>query len=162
MNYKLNSILIFLFILLGCKEEFRLNKPSSVQGDPQELFSMVNNHDKVIFYSLEPSGMLKEKKIFHNYSILGSKELKGKEHKELIFENLYKAIEENEGDVAPCFMPRHGIRVSKGEKILDLVICFQCSSVVVHSTKRTSIAINGDRNIFDKVAKKLNMELTKN
>ena len=128
----------------------------------QSLYTLINDHDKVFFVTLEPSKKIPGKKLFHNFSILSAVELKKVEHKKTILEYLNKSIEDSDGSAAMCFMPRHGLRIIKGKKVLDLVICFQCASASVYSTLSTSVRIKGKRDTFDKVAKELQMEITKN
>lgn len=33
---------------------------------------------------------------------------------------------------AKCFNPRHGVRLSRGKRTVDLVICYECSSIQIH------------------------------
>ena len=151
-------------------EELKIEKPSKIKGDPQQLFEMINDHDKVIFYTLEPSTKIKGKKRLWGYPILGEKELKSIKNKKTIFKYLVKSIEEGKEGGAWCFSPRHGIRFIKEKMVfgvkeelrLDLVICFECSKIIVYSAKKSSLVIEGKRDVFDKVAKELKMEITKN
>ena len=42
---------------------------------------------------------------------------------------LKKGVEENDGTVANCFNPRHGIRATHEGNTVELVICFECLSM---------------------------------
>ena len=162
MTKYLMPFIALILCITGFAGELNIKKPKKIHGDAQELYEMIKDHDQVIFYTLEPGMKIKGKKVFHGYSILGNKELKKFEHKKTILDYLNKSIEKSQGDVAACFEPRHGLRIVKGKKILDLVICFECASAKVSSSKKSYILIDGKRDTFDKVAKALKMEITKN
>jgi hypothetical protein len=52
---------------------------------------------------------------------------------------LREATEENFGTVAFCFQPRHGVRLTKDDRTVDLLICFECFRVRVYEDdKQTS------------------------
>jgi hypothetical protein len=38
-----------------------------------------------------------------------------------------RAVAENQGTIAACFNPRHGIRVTRKQKQVEFVICFECT-----------------------------------
>ena len=42
-------------------------------------------------------------------------------------------MSEQEGNVPACFRPRHGIHATRGQKVVDLLVCFECSQVEVYS-----------------------------
>ena len=44
-----------------------------------------------------------------------------------------------------CFMPRHVVRVAKGGKTVDLVICFQCDNYRVYRVGRDAGSTGGGR-----------------
>lgn len=60
---------------------------------------------------------------------------------------------------ARCFNPRHGVRVSRGARTVDIVICYECGSVHVHdgetftSLPTTNVQPDLDE-VFDKLASK--------
>ncbi len=35
------------------------------------------------------------------------------------------------GDVVMCFNPRHGVRIRSGDTTHDLIICYECSQVMI-------------------------------
>ncbi|WP_425615661.1 hypothetical protein NA78x_005591 [Anatilimnocola sp. NA78] len=65
---------------------------------------------------------------FHDYVVLGSTKLT-KQDRQTLLAALQKSSAENNGTVAGCFLPRHGIRIQAGKQTVELVICFQCMSV---------------------------------
>jgi hypothetical protein len=44
---------------------------------------------------------------------------------------LQRSARSSEGAMAVCFHPRHGIRVTRGDTVTDVVICFECYKVQV-------------------------------
>ena len=160
--HKYCLIIFLLFILSSCKSYLKIEEPSSVHGEPQNLFSLVKNHDRVIFYTLKPFPVREAKKHFHNYPIISEVELKLKSHRERLFDNLLRAIERSNGRRALCFLPRHGLRLIKGEEVLDLVICFQCDNADLYGNEQSLIQLTGKSDVFNEVAKELKMTLSKN
>src|SRR6266511_2767014 len=54
--------------------------------------------------------------------------------------SLYRAI--NYGSMpAACFNPRHGLRAEMNGKSVDLVICFECSGLIVYAGKEKGVAV---------------------
>src|SRR5262249_13241443 len=90
---------------------------------------------------------------FHGWKVLGKTAVKEKADRGKLVEALEKGIKENDGTVAACFNPRHGIRVAKGDKTIDLVICFECFSLEVwKGEERSSVLTTGSpQKAFDKV-----------
>jgi hypothetical protein len=72
---------------------------------------------------------------FHNYPILGRAKVADATEKKELLTALAKSIrasipEDGEGVGSfACFSPRHGIIYTKGEKKLELLICFECEKV---------------------------------
>src|SRR5256886_13151649 len=57
-----------------------------------------------------------------------------------------------------CFEPRHGIRVRKGERVTDFVICFECDQVQIWTNdQRTGGFVIGSspQPIFDEILKEI-------
>ena len=63
---------------------------------------------------------------FHGWKILGKTIVKDADIRKTLLAALEKGAKENDGSVAKCFDPRHGIRIKDGDKTIDLVICFMC------------------------------------
>jgi hypothetical protein len=133
----------------------------SGQEVPESVETILDKADKVELYSLEPEPDEKAAKDpkatqFHGYLVLGKTTLGDA--------NLKKARESLElgigmGRVAKCFDPRHGIRVTKGEKTADMVICFRCGQIYFYDDPKkeersdwASIA-KGIQPTFDEILK---------
>ncbi len=65
---------------------------------------------------------------FHDYKILGRASVPAEGRRALV-KALYAGLNENNDTAASCFNPRHGLRATKGERTLDIVICFECLQV---------------------------------
>jgi hypothetical protein len=83
-------------------------------------------------YSLDPSRFKDPPKDnFHGWKVLGMTTVKDADTRKALLAALDKGARDNDGTVAACFNPRHGIRVKAGDKTIDLVICFECFSASV-------------------------------
>lgn len=124
-----------------------------VTGTEFELFSL----------SPEEQENLDETRGFHGWEILGSTSVNDQTRTKLL--TAFRAgVEENDGSVAACFEPRHGIRVKDDGKTNDFVICFTCNSVAyyVDGVRSEPILItDSPRAVFDGVLKAANVPLPK-
>jgi len=103
------------------------------QRIPASVLPALEKADKFELYSLDPTPTTEIPAVnFHDWAILGSTEVDKADVRKRLVAALKKAAAENEGIAAGCFNPRHGIRVIHGGKTYDLVICFECYSVIVY------------------------------
>ncbi len=65
---------------------------------------------------------------FHGYPILGKLEVRGDDKAELL-SALAKGQADKPEHGAKCFIPRHGLRLTKAGDSQDYVICFQCNYI---------------------------------
>ena len=99
---------------------------------------MLEKAEKFELISLDPSRSAdKPKDTFHGWKVLGRTVVKDAETRKQLVAALRKGIEENTrgGDamtLANCFDPRHGVRVTDGDKSVELVICFRCYQIQVY------------------------------
>lgn len=113
------SSLLFLS-LAACDAEV-------VKKLPAEVRDALNQPSSFELVSLDPAKGLKETEEFHGWKELGKTPIEEADRAKLV-DALLKSVEENDGTVAGCFLPRHGLRITKGNKKIDIVICFQCYS----------------------------------
>jgi len=115
---------VMLVACIGCSADKvpEAAKNALRHGQSFELFSLspVRMEDK-------PSAEDASKRL-HNWLILGKTEL-GEEAQSDIANALFRGVKGNDGMVAGCFNPRHGIRVTHDNKVFDFVICFECMQV---------------------------------
>jgi hypothetical protein len=101
---------------------------------PDDLRTALEKGDSFELYSLDPRrSEEKVKDGFHDWKVLGKTTIKDADTRKKLITAFQKGVAENKGEVAGCFNPRHGIRVTHDGKTIDFVICFECYSVAVHT-----------------------------
>ncbi|MCE9568105.1 MAG: hypothetical protein K8U57_39385 [Planctomycetes bacterium] len=141
--------------------------PHNMIPEPvQRLFAKAESFE---LYSLSPSLGLEgvkdspEKDKLHGYEILGRTEVKSVEDRKRLTDALLRAAEDATS-VAACFNPRHGIRMKAGADTVDLVICFECSSINVYvngKKQKQFLTTNDPQKTFDDVLKAAGVKLPK-
>jgi hypothetical protein len=92
---------------------------------------------------------------FHGYKVLGKATVKDDAVRKQVIGALEKAVADGESP-RKCFWPRHGIRATRGEKTVDLVICFQCAQMYVYQGDKAPAILYPSRSpepVLDKVLK---------
>lgn len=126
--------LCFSFFLLEPKKE---DKPNRL---PADVLAVLEKAEELELWSLDPgTGQPEAADGFHGWKTLGKTTVKKAEIRKSLVASLQKGIAENEGRVAECFIPRHGLRAIASGKTVDLVICFECLRIE---------AIVGDKHHF--------------
>jgi hypothetical protein len=95
---------------------------------------------KLFLYSLNPNDHRRyDRKFsensdesFHWMPVLGHIEIASTQEKVNLLKAFSSGVRENDGMVANCFEPRHGIRIISETSTNDFVICFKCLSVEVY------------------------------
>lgn len=125
---------------------------------PSEARTVLEKAEQFELISLNPRRESddKDKKAadkFHGWMILGQTALKDAETRKKVLASLSKGIEENDGSVAACFNPRHGLRATHGKKTVELVICFECFQIEVYvDGKKTSVLTSeSPQPVLDKI-----------
>lgn len=96
---------------------------------PAAVAAALEKADELEVYSLD--GEQPAKDGWHGFKLLGKTAVKGPEAHEV---GALVAKGVAEGKIgAKCFIPRHGVRVTHDGKTYDLVICFECRWVYVHT-----------------------------
>jgi hypothetical protein len=89
---------------------------------------------------------------FHGFRVLGAAVIKDAETRKKLVLAFEAAVAENEGIMAACFNPRHGIRVTRNKKQADFLICFECAQVQLFGDVRGSFLITSSAEaLFDSV-----------
>jgi len=86
---------------------------------------------RMTLYSLrpypKPEGSAEVDASFHEFLILGSREISDPAEKQRLITLLAGDIRRQISSTRKaCFNPRHGLRIAMGSEICDLVICFEC------------------------------------
>jgi hypothetical protein len=62
---------------------------------------------------------------FRGFSIAGKTEIKEKSFQDFLKRSFIRSLSDRK---VKCFKPEHGIRIADGNKELDIVLSFECSS----------------------------------
>jgi hypothetical protein len=119
--YRLLQSVMFLS-LAGCAASTDAEKTDKKAGT-LTLYSLHAN-------DVEPDKRPKTAEHFHGFPVLGKVEIAKADDRKAIDAAMQAGI--GKGQMAKCFLPRHGIRVLVDGKQTDYVICFECGRVVVH------------------------------
>ena len=95
---------------------------------------MFEQSDRFILYSIDSFRMPDVKTTFHEYPIVGQVEIQDSKIRSKLIAYLYDGMA-GFALAAACFNPHHAIRAIKGNKTIDLVICFTCSGVDIYYGK---------------------------
>lgn len=114
---------------------------------PADSRKVFEQSDRFILYSIKSMRAPNQTNTFHGYPIIGQSEIKDTKIKADLVAHFYDGMA---GDImaAGCFNPHHAIRAMKGQKTVDLVICFSCSGVEIHYGQqegRTNVAREPER-----------------
>jgi hypothetical protein len=101
---------------------------------PEEARAALEKPDRFELFSLEPARLEEnEEGSFRWRKVLGSTVIKDAAVRNKIVLSLKQAAEEGGAAFAGCFIPRHGIRVTRDRKDFDFLVCFECRSVLLFS-----------------------------
>ena len=91
--------------------------------------------------TLDPGG---DPVAFRGWMVLGRLRVEGTTQ-QLLLQVLEAGVSESDGRVARCFNPRHGIRATSDGHLFDMVICFECFSILVFEdrTKTEIVTVTG-------------------
>ena len=120
---------------------------------PAPAVAILEQADGFELLALNPSRKLKAVKgTFHGYRILGTTFIKDAETRKKLVSAFEKGVAENQGVVAACFNPRHGIRATRNRKQADFVVCFECDQVQLFGETQGEFLISSTpRALFDSV-----------
>jgi hypothetical protein len=97
---------------------------------PNGARETLEHADQFELLSLSPAHSREPPKIdFHGFKVLGQIYIKDAAIRQKLVLALERGVRENDGVIAACFNPRHGIHVVHQGKTADFVICFECRQV---------------------------------
>jgi hypothetical protein len=126
MSERLYVLVAFAFLTVfhvsaNCADKGKENKI------PDGARVILEKAEQIELLSLDPTPPKEKlKDAFHGWNVLGKTVVKDAETCKKLVATLKKGVEENDGRVAKCFNPRHGIRAVYDGKTADFVICFEC------------------------------------
>ena len=112
-------------------EAAKAPKPNEV---PAEARAVLESADELVLYALHPNEQVQGNERTLNlqeFVALGRATVKDDAHRNVL-KQLFRGVEDWNGMMAHCFMPRHGIRAIKGDNTVDLVVCFECMQLYVY------------------------------
>jgi hypothetical protein len=120
---------------------------------PATAAAMLEKSDSFELLSLNPDHQQKTaKRDFHGYRVLGKVVVTDTETRRGLVPAFQRGVAENQGMVAACFNPRHGIRVTRNGQRADFVICFECAQVQLYGDVQPEFLISrSPKALFDSV-----------
>jgi hypothetical protein len=79
---------------------------------------------------------------FHGYRVLKTVLVTSPDTRKALVSAFEQAVKENQGEMAMCFNPRHGLRATNGEKQEEFVICFQCLQVEAYGETEAQFLVS--------------------
>lgn len=110
-------ILLAISIACGC----RSGSLDSLDAPEQITLYSIDGRDE------ERRGEAKASEFFHGYPVLGKVEISDSGKRNELIAALKDGITRKPDSPAKCYWPRHGLRVTQKGKIVEFVICFECS-----------------------------------
>lgn len=150
------ATLLFAVLALTTTSAADEKKKSPFNADVR---AFLQNADKFELLSLDPNAPRDEDKPYYRkeWRLLGVAEVKSAKTRAALITALKKAHEEHDGIGYFCFIPRHAIRATTGNKVVEIVICFECRqthtyTTVGDKTESDEFLISGSAQpVFDKV-----------
>ena len=120
------------------------------QADAVTLFTV--NPTRIVDGKLSP-----EAERIRGYGILGTADITDAGERRRLIEALYEGLKGEGAGPASCFLPRHALRFQKGRRVIEALICFQCTWVYlfedgVEKEKRMLFGA-GVKPVFDSIIK---------
>ena len=156
MNHFCILVLIGM-ALVGCSsatQESRSGVDFGALDVPEAVSTALKGDCEVELYSLNPERLdVAPESSFHGWEVLGSAKLDDDEAREIV-EGFKSGLASAPDYVAGCYNPRHGLRISGREEVVDLVICFQCVQIYVYVGEERIANLStsaSPRQLFDKI-----------
>jgi hypothetical protein len=137
MILRVTSLVAASMLALSAKAEEEVPlRPYPNVFPPQVDRFVAEGHFELL--SLDPAILTKKQrrslkgKLFHGYRVLGSVDVPKGSQRDQLVQALHEALANAGYGLAYCFDPRHAIRASVGAQTVDLLVCFECSKILVH------------------------------
>jgi hypothetical protein len=122
---------------------------------PEEILMVLDNAQEIELYSLDPKDIGKAKE-------LGKTVIKNADVRKKLVAEFKSGVEDSIGLAALCFNPRHRLKAKYKDKVIDLVICFECLQVQYSldgKETRTLLISSKPQALFDNILKDAGVEL---
>jgi hypothetical protein len=135
VRHLLPTLAAGLLVLTGCRD-----KPKPVEQLPDEPDGLtVYSIDGPFAYrhDMELTPEQQKGEVLFGYPVLGKVEVTDPAQRRVVVAAIKEAARA-QASMAACFIPRHAIRAAKGDRVIQLVICFQCSQYWAFGDDRSS------------------------
>ena len=131
---------------------------------PPAVDQALSDSSSFVLLSLnpDPRAAPTEGKRIHQWNVLGEAVVNDPSTRYKLIAALRAGVAENNGEVADCFNPRHGIRVTDDGKIHELVVCFECYQIRWYADGemvKTTLVTGSPQSTFDQVLKDADIPL---
>ncbi len=98
----------------------------------------------------------------HGYSVIGSVAITDADTRSRLNQAVRSGIEQWDGAVSACtFQPRHAIRLIRGQRVVDILICYHCGDVFIYDAasgkEDRRYIVRGPPPVFDEVFRAANI-----
>jgi hypothetical protein len=120
---------------------------------PAAAAAILEQPDQFELLSLNPQGRAGAAGVnYHGTTVIRTVVVNDPETRRRLLSSFERAVAENQGTAAACFNPRHGIRVTRKQKQVEFVICFECNRVRVFGVVQGEFLLtNSAQPFFDSV-----------
>jgi hypothetical protein len=108
--------------------------PMGDQHLPDEVKTILSRAEQIEVVSLDPtySGLPKSLESPPGYKVLGQTAVTSWWGRRQVVRAIEQGIASHDGSAALCFIPRHALRATHEGRTVELVLCFQCSTIRVY------------------------------
>jgi hypothetical protein len=128
---------------------------------PDQAWEILDKAEYFELLSLNPRWERQPPKAnFYGYRVLGKAEVTDAGIRKQLLSELKRGVLENQGAIAACFNPRHGIHATYKGKQADLVICFECLQIQLNGVATGEFLVTDKpKALFDKTLQGLGITL---
>lgn len=167
----LAALALMAGLLPACASSPRPEEPSNIPEIlklPAELSAVLSESTEWELLAIDPERPGSDESpadAFHGFRVQGRKSLRSDLDRSQLAYALNAGIAGNQGMVAGCFLPRHGISAKTEAGRVDLLICFQCMQINVYGEgddRLDQILTTPDpRRVFDRVYNSAGLTIAK-
>jgi hypothetical protein len=157
VRFLIPALALATTLMAGCADK-------SADGKiPEWARAALEKADQFELLSLDPDRRQeKPKDDFHGWKVLGRTQVKDADTRKKLVAALKKGVGANDGAVANCFNPRHGIRAVHEGKTIDFAICFECLQVKAYAEEKREggfLTTGSPQPVFDQVLREAGVPL---
>lgn len=132
------------------REEAQVDWPAEyerLRTFPASVWEAMQNADLYVAMSIDPAGAsgasssptssdsLDVPSVLHGHAVLGRVVVTETRTRETLNASIRTGVEGWDGAASGCtFQPRHAVRIVRGDRVIDIVICYRCGDVYIHDS----------------------------